>query len=207
MTTPLQPRPPKELRRWTVEEEHQLIFLHDTQHKKFTEIAPILNRTPNAINQRYTTIKQRQYSSAIDWTPQLDQFIIEGRRRILSTKDIAAEVKIPVEAVAGRWNTLQREKKVPEDVLALLSTKEDVVFTREEDEMILKLWMQGNDDGQIIQQVMFKGKSEQDVKARRIELSYGSPLYLELLGVGKGEENETDALKMAVGKPKYGWMK
>jgi hypothetical protein len=207
MTTPLQPRPPKELRRWTVEEERQLILMHDTQHKKFTEIAPLLNRTPNALCQRYTTIKQNQYSSVIDWTPQLDESIIDGRRRLLSTKEIAAEVKAPVEAVAGRWNTLQREKKVLEDVLALLSTKEDVVFTQEEDEMILKLWMQGNDDDQIIQQVMFKGKSGQDVKTRRIALSYGSPLYLELLGVSKGKENETDALKMAVGKPKYDWMK
>ncbi|CAO2656423.1 Nn.00g052260.m01.CDS01 [Neocucurbitaria sp. VM-36] len=203
-----EPRSPTELRRWVSDEEHQLIRLRDQEHKKFEDIAAMLHRSIAATQGRYYTIKQRQHSSAIDWTPEHDHNIIDGRRRGLTIKDIATEMQIPPEATAERWYTLQRLKQVPEDVLVIRRRKGDVIFTPKEDEMILKIWIQMRDDQQLISMVKLKGKSQTDIRERRVELVNGhSPLYLNMLGVGHGKENETDALKTALGKPKYTWMK
>ncbi|KAJ4365929.1 hypothetical protein N0V83_008551 [Neocucurbitaria cava] len=203
-----QPRPPAELRRWTKEEEHQLIRLRDQDHKDFKDIGATLNRSKAATQSRYYAIKQRQHSSAIDWTPEHDHTIIDGRRRGLPLKAIATEMQMPPEAVAERWSTLQRLKQVPEDVLVIWRRKGDVNFSPEEDETILKVWMQGPDDEQLVRTVRFEGKSQADIRERRSELVYRhSALYLSMLGVGEGKEGETDALKSALGTPKYGWMK
>jgi hypothetical protein len=206
---PAQPQPPKQLRCWTTSEEHQLIHLRESENKKFEDIAPVLGRTTNAIQNRYSTIKQKQFSSAVDWTPALDASIIDGRRRCLPIREIAKEVKIPHEAISERWNTLRFEKKVPEEVLAIWRRKRDVVFSPKEDEMILQLWMQGKGDEDIVRMVNFKGKSQENVRDRRVELVNGSSLlYLKMLGVGQGrkDENET-ALSVAIGPKRYGWMK
>ncbi|KAH7401357.1 hypothetical protein BKA66DRAFT_405485 [Pyrenochaeta sp. MPI-SDFR-AT-0127] len=197
-----------ELRRWTSDEEGQLLHLRDHEHNNFEDISTVLGRSPGATQARYNIIKQRQQSSYIDWTPETDQSIIDGRRRRLAIKDIANEMNLSAEAVAERWFTLQRQKVVPEEVLAIWRRKENVIFTPEEDETILKVWMQMRDDEQLIRIVKFKGKSQGDIRERRSELvNRHSPLYLKMLGIGDGKDNESDALKVALGKSKYSWMK
>jgi hypothetical protein len=203
-----QPFAPKELRPWTVREEHSLISLRDTNNKTFEEIGKFVNRTTIAVQNRYTIVKQRQYSSVVDWTEPLDASIINGRAKGQGIPEIASDLKLPKQAVGERWQTLQAQNQVPEEVLALWRRKEEVVFTEEEDEAILKLWIKCKDDNEIAKTLKCKGKSQRDIIARRGELVKGSsPIYLRLLGVGQGKENEMDGLKRAMGKPKYGWMK
>jgi hypothetical protein len=160
------------------------------------------------VQNRYTIVKQRQYGSVVDWTEPRDASIINGRAKGQGIPEIASDLKLPKQAVGERWQTLQAQNQVPEEVLALWRRKEEVVFTEEEDEAILKLWIKCKDDNEIAKTLKCKGKSQRDIITRRGELVKGSsPIYLRLLGVGQGKENEMDGLKRAMGKPKYGWMK
>ena len=201
--------PPRENRRWTQDEESLLISLRDKEHQRFDTIGVILNRTAAATRGHYTAIKQRQESSSVDWTSEKDNAIIDGRRRGLSTMKIAAYMQLSDHAVAGRWDELQRLKRVPEDVLLIWRHKEHKDFTTEEDEIILDVWMDLNkNDDQLIRSVEFPGRSQLDIRARRVELVNGqSPLYLKRLGMDKHKKNESNALNVALGPPKYIWMK
>ncbi|KAF2129892.1 hypothetical protein P153DRAFT_418575 [Dothidotthia symphoricarpi CBS 119687] len=202
-----QPRAPLKLRRWTSEDEQMLLNLRDREKKDFTDIAKILNRTTAAAIQHYSVLKQQSEGRFVEWTHAMDEHIINGRRRGLHIKTISVEMKLTAHAVADRWYTLLREKKVPEDVLAIWRRKNDVVFTLEEDEVILRLWIEMEDDEQLVRMVSFRGKSQSDIRERRIELVYGSsPLYQRLLGIGDGGGNAPHALDKALGKPRYGWM-
>lgn len=203
-----EPRAPIELRRRTPDEDQQLIALRDQDNKKFGDIGNILGRSVKATQSRYASIKQRLRSSFVDWIAENDHAIIDGRRRGLAIKDIADEMQLQKEAVSERWRTLQRQKQVPEDVLAIWRRKGDVVFTPEEDETILKIWMQMRDDEQLVRMAKFKGKSQADIRERRSQLVIGhSPLYQKMLGLGGKTRGETDALKGALGEPKHSWMK
>jgi hypothetical protein len=123
MSTQPQPLAPKELRHWTADEEHSLIRLHDIDHKTFAEIGTCLARTAAAVQQRYSAIKRRQYSSAVPWTPLLDSSIINGRANLQGIAEIARSLKISKEAVSERWHTLQKEGQVPEEVLTMWRRK------------------------------------------------------------------------------------
>lgn len=101
---------------------------------------------------------------------------------------------------------------MPEDVLAIWRRKEEVVWSAEEDEEILELYLQGKGDeeiGDVVKKgkLEFGGKSKADVMARRKELvRESSPLYLKMLGV-VGVQKLNGALESALGvKKKYKWM-
>ena len=137
----------------------------------------------------------------------LDHAIIELRRQGLVMKAIAAEMQLPVQAVQDRWYTLVRQHQVPADVLALWSRKEEVVWSEEEDEALLKLWLEGNDDDAIGRMLKLEKKSKDDMRTRRVELVRGSsPLYLRMLG-GQGMKGTVrTGMEKALEKKKYAWM-
>lgn len=205
---------PIELRRWSPDEERRAVIFRDQEHKTWHEIGIILDRSRNAVEHCYTVIKQRQHSSVVEWTRDIDNTIIEGRRLGLSLKQISINLstvsdnkKLTSKALGDRWNQLQRDKLVPEEVLAVWRRKTEVVFTPEQDEKILKLCMQGLKDEQLARMVEFKGKSHAAIRERRLKLIDGhSPVYVKLLGSEGVKVEESDAFKKALGKPKYGWM-
>jgi hypothetical protein len=159
MSAQLQPLAPQESRHWTVREEHQLIRLRDTDNKTFEDIVNFLDRTTVAVKRRYTTIKQREYSSVVDWTDSLEACIVNGRAAGQGIPEIAANFKLPKEVVGERWHTLQASKRVSEEFLALWRRKDEVVWIEEEDEAILKLWVKCKDDDEIARTLKLKGKS------------------------------------------------
>lgn len=200
----------RKLNHWTPTEDQQLLHLRNTVRKPWADIATILSRTSGACQAHYYILKQAREGSFIDWTPTQDEHIVNGRGRGLSIKAIALEMDLTSEAVADRWSHLQRHKLVPEDVLAVWRRKEDVVWSPDQDESIAKMWIQGMEDDEIVHMVKFKGKSQDDVRMRRMELvnGGGGGVYARLLGVGGDRETkEKTALEMALGKPKYSWMK
>jgi hypothetical protein len=158
------------------------------------------------VQRRYKTIKQRQYSSVVEWTNSLDASIINRRAAGQGIAEIASSLYLPKAAVDERWHTLQASKRVPEKVLVLWR-KDEVVCTDEEEEAISKLWVKCKDDDEIARTLKFKRKSMRDVIMRKGELVKGSSsIYRRLLGVSGGKKNELDGLRRAMGKPKYGWM-
>lgn len=82
-----------------------------------------------------------------------------------------------------------RSKLVPDDVLAISRRKEEVVWTEEEDRMILALWIAGKEDNEIVKLVKLPGKTQMDVRKRRRDLTGGkeNPLYVEMLGIDVGK--------------------
>jgi hypothetical protein len=193
---------------WTEPQNRQLTELRDILRKPWAEIAAVLSRSISACQVHYKLLKQESEGSFIDWTPELDHSIIDGRRRGLSAKAIAYDLNISNHAVAGRWSRLQHLNLVPDDVLAVWRRKEPVVWSNAEDEYLLAMWIDGKSDDEITQAGKIKGKSPVDVKNRRVELVQGGGggIYVRMLGVAK-ENEATTALSKALGKPKYSWMK
>lgn len=192
---------------WTTADEAHLIMLRDTHKSSWESITTILSRTVPDCQNRYYALKQSSASSLVTWTPKIDHVIIDARRRGLSIKQLSAELGLWAPAVTERWAWLQRNEKVPEDVLALYRRKEEVTFTTEEDEWIVKKFIGGMDDEQIYKQGAWKGKSMGDLAKRRRQLTNegaSGGLYVKKLGVG--EKKET-ALDKAMGKKKFKWMK
>lgn len=136
----------------------------------------------------------------------MDERIIDGRRRGLGPREIGAEMDIPGEAVQGRWYELQQMKKVPEDVLAIWKRKGEVEWSGEEDEVVLKAWMEGLSDEELAEKVRFKGKYKCDVRERRRALCKEmGPVYRRVM-VMEERKLVPDALEKALGGKKYGWM-
>jgi hypothetical protein len=193
---------------WTPSDERHLIDLRDTHNTSWNDIATILSRTAQGCQQHYSNLKQATASSLVTWTPEIDHAIIDGRRRGLSSKDISAELGLWALAVTERWTWLQRKHRVPEDVLALWRKKEQVVFTQDEDESIMKMFIRDMDDEQIYKVCSWKGKHSADVAKRRRQLTgegAAGGLYAKMLGVG--DEKAKNGLEKAMGKKKYDWIK
>jgi hypothetical protein len=212
LNTPEAPRAPIEFRRWTTDEERRLLRLHEHEHKPWTDIAIELDRTPAACQHHYYGLVQEREAAYIDWTAELDHHIIELKRRGLNASAIAAELSShgsaetpSTAAIEYRWLILKKKKKVPHDVLATWSRKAEVVWSTQEDDCIVALWVKGYADEQIATTAKFAGKSHEDVKRRRIELiKSDNPRYAQILGRKEGGS----ALERALGvRKKYDWMK
>lgn len=136
----------------------------------------------------------------------MDAQIVDGRRRGLRTREIGAEMGLPGEAVQGRWYELQQQRKVPEEVLAIWRRKGEVVWAEEEDVAILKAWVDGKNDDEIVQTVKFKGKCERDVRKRRKQLCRERGLvYSRMMGMTR-DQPAPGGLENALGKDKFAWM-
>jgi DNA-directed RNA polymerase specialized sigma24 family protein len=210
---PIERKPKKELRRWNYDEETRLIHLIETEDKTYAEAAEILSRSLPAVQQRYSLIRQRDVNATITWTPELDAAVIDGQRRRLSSRQIGLEIGLPEKAVQSRWQALKAMKRVPEDVLNPLRRKQVRDFSPEEDEAILRLYVEGKEDKEIAWMLKIKGKSQTEVIRRRQKLvSESSPIYRRLVSMHHGQsdkdgsEKEMDALGMAMGGEKYKWM-
>lgn len=198
--------PPSTSRRWTPSEDVQLHHLRIIEHMTFPEIAQTLGRTTHAVQGRYYKLQQAQASSFEEWTGSMDDHIINGRRRGLTSREIGVEMNLPGEAVQGRWYELQQLKMVPEDVLTIWRRKEEVTWSEAEDEVILNVWMKGRDEDELVKGVMFEGKYGCDVRERiRVLRREEGPIYRRLMGL---EESKPlpHALERALGKKKYAWM-
>jgi hypothetical protein len=192
---------------WTIVQNHELLRLRDREGKQWAEVASIMRRTQSSCQQHYHLLHQAQEGAMVDWTAPLDAYIIESKRRGLSLPQIAQEMGLRTYAVQGRWNTLLRERKVPDDVVLVCRRKEEVVWSQEEDEAILKLWLKGCDDDSIVRQVNFKNKSKDDVRQRRTRLvNDHTPLYLKMLGLDKEKQAVKNGLEKPLGKKKYSWL-
>jgi DNA-directed RNA polymerase specialized sigma24 family protein len=210
---PLAQKASKEMRRWNYTEESQLIHLLKAENKTYAEAAGILDRSTQAVQQRYSMIRQMDQSAAVTWTAGLDAALIDCRRRKLAPKQIALELNISDQAIQSRWQALKAMKKVPEDVIAGWRRKELRDFTPQEDEAILRLYVEGRDDKDIVEILKIPGKSQTEIVRRRRKLvAESSPIYRRLVSMWHGtwdedEDNvESDALGMAVGGEKYDWM-
>ncbi|KAF2629994.1 hypothetical protein BU25DRAFT_262553 [Macroventuria anomochaeta] len=193
-------------RRWTPAEDHLLHRLRFIEHKTWPEIAQDLGRTTPAVQGHYQKLKVARSSSFEDWDTAMDHFIIDGRHRGLTSKEIGAEMDIPGEAVQGRWYELQQQRKVPEDVLAIWRRKGEVVWSGKEDEVILKAWMEGMSDDEIVECVRFEGKYKCDVRERRrILTKENGPVYRRLMGL-EAMKSVPHALDKALGMKKFAWM-
>ncbi|KAF1837967.1 hypothetical protein BDW02DRAFT_67423 [Decorospora gaudefroyi] len=190
------PSKPKGRRIWTSEEEHQLLVLH-TQSKTWDEIAQALDRTVAAVQPRYHTLRNEQYSSAIDWTPDQDDFIIShiDAYARFNAQSIADELGIPKKAVFARWRWLQAQNRVPEEVLALTRRQVGVgPFTKEEDEVIWRLWQDLKNDDDIFRiaksEGMLQGRSKKSVCKKRKELAYHGSMTVQGDTASKGGGGE-----------------
>lgn len=209
MSTPSSPSPDgtNHHNPWIQSENHKLLRLRDHDHASWPSIASIMKRTVTACQSHYYTLRQVQDGSMVDWTARHDHYIIDGRRRGLSIGAIAQEMSLTTRAVQDRWYALIRHHQVPEEVLALTRRKEEVVWSEEEDRLVLGLWLKGYYDEEIVKQVKFRGKSNEDVRARRTRLvNDHHPMYLEMLGVKREKAVVKDGLEKALGKKKYSWM-
>jgi hypothetical protein len=194
---------------WTPAQNHLLIHLHETDGLSWSEIALQLCRSPTACSAHYKQLEREAASSLITWTPAHDKAIVTGKRRGLSTAAISIEMSVCSEAITERWSTLQREKKVPEEVLAVWRRREKVEWSVAEDGVLLDMYCLGLGDVEIAKTGALKGRSREEVRMRRVELMYGEDrsLWLKKLGMrGKGKHVEMTALEKALGKPKYDWM-
>jgi hypothetical protein len=207
------PKLPKELRRWNYEEENKLLHLIKVENKTYKDTAIALNRSTQSVQHRYSIIQQRDESASITWTSELDTAIIDGRRRGLTPNQIAQEISMPDKAIQSRWQVLRATKRVPEDVLALRRRKEFHDFTPQEDETILRLYVEGKDDKEIAVLADIKEKSPTEIMTRRRKLvTESSPIYRRLVRMWHGtweedgNKEEKDALGLAVGGGKYKWM-
>jgi hypothetical protein len=212
---PLAPKPHKELRRWNYDEENKLLQLIESENMNYGEAASVLNRSIQSVQHRYSIIRQRDACAAITWTSEIDAAIIDGRRRMLSTNQIAQEINMPEKAIQSRWQALRATKKVPEDVLALRRHKQLRDFSPQEDEAILRLYVQRKDDKEIAALLGTKERTQTEIMTRRRKLvAENSPIYRRLVRMsnktweGDGNIEETDALGQALGKSrsKYEWM-
>lgn len=192
---------------WTSTQNHMLLRLRDKDKASWSDIAATMGRSVTACQGHYSGLHQAQEGSMVDWTVPLDHYIIEGRRRCLSTAAIANEMSLTTHAVQDRWYALIRQQRVPEDVLALSRRKEEVVWTEEEDRQVMILWLKGRNDDEIVKLIKFKNKSDDDVRHRRIRLvNDPSPLYIKMLGVSREKTKVKNGLEKALGKNKYDWM-
>ncbi|KAI4955743.1 hypothetical protein J4E91_001604 [Alternaria rosae] len=212
-TEPFAPKAPSEKRRWNYDEESQLIRLIRIETKTYEQAAQVLNRSSYAVQHRYAIIRQRDVSATITWTPELDAAVIDGHRRLQKPKAISREMSVPIEAIQSRWQALKIMKKVPQDVIDLQRRKKLRDFTPEDDEAILRLYVEGNEDKEIAQMLKIKGKSQTEIINRRRKLvADSSPIYRRLVSIHNGTWNgnrakvETEALEVAVGRDKYEWM-
>ncbi|EAT80480.2 hypothetical protein HBI56_189940 [Parastagonospora nodorum] len=195
--------------RWTTAHDQQLLRMYDIEQRSFVDIAPILERSAIACQQRYYLLKKAREGSFVYWTDKLDGHIIDGKRRGLSSTAIALEMaslSMSARAISDRWFHLQQLDQVPEDVLVIHRRKHSVEWNAEEDEIVAKMWISGIGDAKIAGEVGLEGRCQEDVRIRRIELvkGGGGGVYKRLLGV---ESKEMTGLEKAVGKGKYGWMK
>lgn len=109
---------------------------------------------------------------------------------------------ISAEAVQGRWYELQQQKKLPEHVLAIWKKKAEVL----EDETILRAWIDGKSEDDIVHSLRFEDKYQCDIRQRFKHLyREKGPMYRRLMGM---EESRTlpHVLDKALGKKKYAWM-
>ena len=195
--------------RWTTIHDQQLLRLHDIEQRSWLDIAPILERSAGACQTRYYILKNARDGSFVHWTDELDEHIIDGKRRGLSPAAIALEMaslSMTARAISDRWLQLHQLDRVPEDVLAIHRRKRHVEWSAEEDEIIARMWISGIADAKIAGEVGLEGRSQDDVRIRRTELvkGGGGGLYKRLLGV---ESKEMTGLEKAIGKGKYSWMK
>lgn len=210
---PIERKPPKELRRWNYDEESRLIHLIEVEDKTYVEAAGILSRSLQAVQHRYSIIRQRDVNAGITWTPELDAAVIDGRRRRLNPKQIGLENDLPEKAVQSRWQALKAMKRVPEDVLDPLRRKKFRDFSPEDDEAILRLYVEGTEDQEIARMLKIEGKSQTEIIRRRKKLvAESSPIYRRLISMHHGHsdkdgtDKETDAQGVAIGGEKYKWM-
>ncbi|KAG9192203.1 hypothetical protein G6011_10937 [Alternaria panax] len=213
---PITPNPPKELRRWNYDEETRLLHLIKVENKTYKEAAIAIHRSTQSVQHRYSIIQQRDESATITWTSKLDAAIIDGRRRGLTLDQIAQEINLPDKAIQSRWQTLRATKKVPEDVLALRRRKPLRDFIPQEDEAILKLYIEGKDDKEIATAVGIEGRRSQTeiITRRRKLVAESSLVYRRLIqeqrqetGIEHSNNKERmDTLELAVSRNKYSWM-
>ncbi|KAH6637779.1 hypothetical protein C7974DRAFT_148270 [Boeremia exigua] len=154
-------------RRWLPAEENQLHHLRVVEHQTWAQIAQALDRTTPAVSLRWYQLQNAQSSSLQDWDSNMDEQIIDGRRRGQKSSEIAREMKLPTEAVQGRWAELLQQKKVPADVLAIRKRRGPVQWSEAEDEAIMQAWVNGHDEREIFQIVKLEGKHQGDVLNRR----------------------------------------
>lgn len=195
--------------RWTTTHDQQLLRLHDIEQKSFVDMGLILERSTGACQTRYYMLKNARDGSFVYWTDELDEHIIDGKRRGLSSTAIALEMaslSMTARAISDRWFHLQQLDRVPEDVLAIHRRKPNVEWSAEEDEIVARMWISGIADAKIAGEAGLEGRSQDNVRIRRMELvkGGGGGVYKRLLGV---ESKEITGLDKAVGKGKYSWMK
>ncbi len=194
------------LRRWTPAEDQRLHNLRVVQHRTWSEIAKALDRTVSAVTKRWYHLKITQSSSFEEWNAAMDKHIIDGRRHGLMSGEIGAGIDVPAEAVQGRWYELQQRKKVPEDVLAIWRRKGEVEWSEEEDETILKAWIDGKDEEEIVECARTKGKYKCDVRERyKVLVREKGTIYRRLMGLDQAKP-APHALERALGKKKFAWM-
>jgi hypothetical protein len=204
MSNPISTRSSKS---WLPAEDQQLLHLRNYARKPWAEIATLLSRSVSACKQHYILLKKATTVSSFDWDDSDDDAIIDGMRQGLRIEAIALELDMDPNAVKDRWQYLQRQHLVQDDVLAVRRCKEELVWSTEEDEFILKMYIEMKTDEQIMDAANFKGKSRKDVKARRVHLVYGGGrgTYLRMLGIAKDKTQVKTGLEKAMGKPEYDW--
>ena len=133
-----QPQPNNGNRSWTSAEDKRLFELYVIEGRTWVEIGEELNRSSNAVQNRYRKNRMEEEESSQDWTAFMDEQIINGRRCRMTTLQISKGMGLAKEAVQGRWQELRRMNKVPEDVLAIYKPepKAPVEWSEEEDEAI-----------------------------------------------------------------------
>lgn len=199
------PSPPAH-RRWTPAEDALLHRLRILEHRPWPEVAQALNRSTQAVAAHYYQYKIAQSASIEDWDATMDAQIIDGRRRGLNSQQIATEMRIPAEAVQGRWYELKQLKRIPEDVLVVWRRKGEVQWSEKEDEKILRAWVDGKDQETIVDCLEFEGKYKCDVRERyRLLLREKGPIYGRLMGLD-GKKPAATALDQALGEKKFAWM-
>ncbi|KAJ8115581.1 hypothetical protein OPT61_g2799 [Boeremia exigua] len=198
--------PPSTHRRWTPAEDSRLEELRFIHHLTWPNIALALNRTTQAVTGRWHHLKIAHCSSFEDWNAALDERIIDGRRLGLTCHEIGDEMELPAEAVQGRWYELRQKNKVPADVVAIWRRKQEVKWSEEEDETILRVWKSGKNKEELIECVRFEGKFKCDVQDRyRVLLRERGAVYRRVMGLDEAKP-VPHALDRALGKKKFAWM-
>ncbi|KAF2252458.1 hypothetical protein BU26DRAFT_502928 [Trematosphaeria pertusa] len=181
-------------KKWSKEDGQRLIKLRDEDGLKWDQIASELNRGPQPVREHYKKLKEEALVPPdFQWTDELDQKVIDGRRQGYLVAQIAADIGLPNGIIIRRTRHL-RDKGLIQNVPR---GRPKITFTDEEDEMILRLWIAMTSDSDISVLLNLPGKTEKSVRDRRIFHTQGagvrpmaSEMYLKLLA-GYGDKKRT----------------
>ena len=110
---------------------------------------------------------RRGLSEEVNWTPELNQSLIDYKSRRADRRDIAAAMNVSVHSVSKQWHHLKNKILVPEEVLKIWRPPQHrlyIPWTHRQDVYILELWDSGLSNEQIWQITDFKDRGRNETR-------------------------------------------